>query len=228
MPDPASVTWPAWNVVADLTRIGLGTRLLDVGCGTGGFCELAAARGALVHGVDGLPDRIARAAQRVSGGDFRVGLLESLPWPDGEFDVVAGFNSFQYAFDVDTALAEARRVTRAGGLLAVSKWGRPADNELFALLGELGTGGALPEDDPFDARVARLRLETVAAGDVPAPITLSDDNALAGALASAGAIAGSAEDRSRRAIAAAAPFRMPDGSYRFENRLSYRILHTRE
>ena len=39
-------------------------------------------------------------------GDFRVGLMEELPWEDGSFDVVAGFNAFQYAIDIDLALAE--------------------------------------------------------------------------------------------------------------------------
>jgi hypothetical protein len=40
-----------------------------------------------------------------------------LPWPDRSFDVVTGFNAFQFADDKARALAEARRVSR--GLVAV-------------------------------------------------------------------------------------------------------------
>jgi cyclopropane fatty-acyl-phospholipid synthase-like methyltransferase len=100
MPDHASPSHPAWAAVADVTGIGRGTRVLDVGCGTGGFCALAAERGAVVHGIDAMPERVAEARGRVPGGDFRVELMEQLPWPAGSFDVVTGFNAFQYALDV--------------------------------------------------------------------------------------------------------------------------------
>ena len=60
----------AWTAVADRTRIGAGTAVLDVGCGSGGFCELAAARGARVHGLDADAGEIERARRRVPAGDF--------------------------------------------------------------------------------------------------------------------------------------------------------------
>ena len=52
------------------------------------------------------------------GGDFRVGDLEALPWPDDTFDVVTGFSAFQFAQDKVRALVEARRVSR-GPLVVV-------------------------------------------------------------------------------------------------------------
>jgi len=61
---------PAWTAVADVTGIGPGTRVLDVGCGIGGFCALAAKRGAVVHGIDTMPERVAEAHRRVPGGDW--------------------------------------------------------------------------------------------------------------------------------------------------------------
>src|SRR5215218_7243035 len=152
MVEDTSPSGPAWTAVADAVQVGPGTTVLDVGCGTGGFCELAAARGAAVHGVDAMTDRIAVARRRVPSGDFRVAFIEQLPWADESFDVVAGFNAFQYALDVELALREALRVARPGGRLAVCKYGRPADNEFFAFLAAL---------DP-----QRPRLEKLAGSDV--------------------------------------------------------------
>jgi ubiquinone/menaquinone biosynthesis C-methylase UbiE len=76
------------------SAFGAGTAILDVGCGSGGFCALAAARGAAVHGLDANPVEVERARDRVHGGEFRVGFMEDLPWPDDTFDAVTGFNAF--------------------------------------------------------------------------------------------------------------------------------------
>jgi ubiquinone/menaquinone biosynthesis C-methylase UbiE len=75
-----------YETIHDLLGIGNGTRLLDVGCGPGGAALLAAGRGARVAGLDASPDSIGAARERIPSGDFRVGDMESLPWPDGTFD----------------------------------------------------------------------------------------------------------------------------------------------
>jgi SAM-dependent methyltransferase len=205
----------AWTAVADRVGISPATAVLDVGCGSGRFCALAAARGAAVHGLDASPPEIERARDRVPAGDFRVGFMEELPWPGGSFDVVTGFNAFQYALDIDLALGEARRVARPGGSIAICKWARPEDNEFFALLIALGVGRPAGRD-PMDDAIRRARLEVVVSGDVPAPMEMPDEAALEAALRAAGAVV----DR-HRLLDAASPFLGPDGSYRFENRLRY-------
>ena len=101
-----------YEAIYDLLGIGNGTRLLDVGCGPGGAALLAAGHGARVAGLDASPDSIGAARERIPSGDFRVGDMKSLPWPDGTFDVVTGFNSFQ--FEPAAALAEASRVLASG------------------------------------------------------------------------------------------------------------------
>jgi ubiquinone/menaquinone biosynthesis C-methylase UbiE len=93
------------------------------GCGSGGFCELAAARGARVSGIDAAAGLIEFARGRLPHADLRVGAIEQLPWPDDSFDVVSGFNAFQFAADFVAALDEARRVTRSGGRVAICNWG---------------------------------------------------------------------------------------------------------
>ena len=170
-----------------------------------------------------MPERVAEARRRVPGGDFRVELMEQLPWPAGSFDVVTGFNAFQYALDVELALTEACRVAE-GGRVAVCKYGRPADKEFFAFLGSLEPDRlrleGLPEKDAVARAIERLGLDIVDAGGAPAVMALADAQALAAALTSAGARLGSPA----QLAAAAAPYRQADGSYRFENRLRYQIV----
>jgi SAM-dependent methyltransferase len=91
--------------------------VLDCGCGAGRFARMAADRGASVAGIDAAKELIEIAAERTPEGDFRVGDLEALPWPEDSFDVVTGFRAFQFADDKVRALTEARRVSR--GAVAV-------------------------------------------------------------------------------------------------------------
>jgi SAM-dependent methyltransferase len=213
---------PAWEVVADAAGVGDGTSLLDLGCGDGAFCAFAAAHGAVVHGIDVEPDAVACALEAVPGADFRLGLMENLPWADASFDVVTAFDSLQYALDPEMALTEASRVVRADGRIAICKWGPPDGNEFFAFLASIGAGGVrgdlLAVSDPVHDAIRSTRLLVLATGDLPAPIEMAGDTALESSLARAGVAAGS------RAIAAAARLRRDDGTYRFDNRQRYWIL----
>jgi ubiquinone/menaquinone biosynthesis C-methylase UbiE len=84
------------------------TRLLDVGCGAGRFLQLAVERGASVAGIDATEPFIELARERVPDADLLVGEMEELPYPDEFFDVVTGFNAFQFAADPANALRERR------------------------------------------------------------------------------------------------------------------------
>jgi SAM-dependent methyltransferase len=222
---------PAWQAVADAAGVGDGTSLLDLGCGTGAFCAFATRRGAIVHGLDVEPDAIARALEEMPRGDFRLGLMESLPWADASFDVVTAFNTVQYALDPELVLTEACRVVRSGGRIAVCKWGPPIGNEFFAFLASLGANGVrgdrLPATDPVEDAIRATPLEILVTGDVPAPIEMADDAALEESLSRAGIVADSDNaPAARSAIAAASPYRRADGTYRFDNRLRYWVLRS--
>lgn len=212
---------PAWQAVADAAGVGPAISLLDLGCGDGAFCAFAAGRGATVHGLDAEPDAIAQALERAPGGDFRLGLMEYLPWPDSSFDVVTAFNAVQYALDSELALSEATRVLCPDGRLAVCKWGPPDANEFFSFLLSIGAQGVgerpVPMADPVEDAIRATRLKVVATGDVPAPIELADERALKVSLSRAGVSTAST-------TRAAAPYRRADGTYRFENRQRYWIL----
>src|SRR5881628_1374549 len=126
---------------AVLERAGLreGIALLDAGCGAGLFCALAAARGASVSGLDAAAAFVAIARKRVPSAAFDVGDLEDLPYADASFDVVTGFNSFQFAANPVAALRQSRRVAKRGARVFVVTWGRAQDCEAAAYLAALGT-----------------------------------------------------------------------------------------
>src|SRR5258708_39290876 len=118
---------PLFDAILDATGVGPGTAMLDVGCGAGLMCQLAAARGASVSGFDAAEPMIAIARSRVPGGDFRIGDMESLPFADNSFDLVTGVNSFQYAANPVRALSEANRVAKPRGSVVIATRGRPED-----------------------------------------------------------------------------------------------------
>jgi SAM-dependent methyltransferase len=222
----------AWEALADAAGIGHGTSLLDLGCGDGSFCAFAAHRGATVHGIDAEPDAVADALRVVPNGDFRLGMMESLPWGDELFDVVTAFNAVQYALDPELALIEAARVVRPRGRIGVCKWGPPAENEFFAFLTSIGAGGVLARDlpaiDPVDDAIRATRLEVLVTGDVAAPIEMADEESLVASLTRAGIDADPiAVPAATSVAAAAAPYRRADGIYRFENRLRFWVLRRR-
>jgi ArsR family transcriptional regulator len=98
--------------------------LLDVGTGTGRIAELFAPRASRVTGLDKSPEmlRIARArlqkfpAEQVElvHGDFLA-----LPFADASFDTVLFHQVLHYAQEPEGVLAEAARVARPGGRIAV-------------------------------------------------------------------------------------------------------------
>src|SRR5205814_1806979 len=124
------------------------------------FASLATKRGAKVTGLDAAAPLVEIARTRVPEGDFRVGELEQLPYADGSFDLVTGFNSFQYAAEPVNALQEARRVVRGDGRVVIAVWGKPEQCELADYLAALGA--LLPPPPP----------------GAPGPWALSEDGAL--------------------------------------------------
>jgi ubiquinone/menaquinone biosynthesis C-methylase UbiE len=105
-------------------RIQGGSRVLDVGCGTGRLAgwiaSLVGARGSVV-GIDPLAERIAIARSQGGAIRFEVGQAEDLgAFPDESFDVVCMSAVFHWVADQPKALAEARRVLRPGGHLGVT------------------------------------------------------------------------------------------------------------
>jgi SAM-dependent methyltransferase len=229
---------PAFEAVFAAAGVGPGTRLLDVGCGPGLAAHLAARRGAWVAGLDAAESSVALARERTPAGDFRVGEMEELPWPDDTFDVVTGFNAFQFAADLVGALREAGRVARPGGRVAMAVWGSAADVELFAVVAAvsrfLPPAPAAEETPPLSEQgrvetlLERAGLMPLANGEVDCPFEFPDlDTAVRGLLSAGPMVAAGrrvGDEAVRQAVAGAlAPFRTGEGGYRLRNKLRYVI-----
>jgi len=102
-------------------RIG---RLLDIGCGTGGLIERLAPRIEEGLGVDASREMLALARTRLAErGLAHVSVRQAdmyrLALPDAAFDAVTLQMVLHYAEDPAAALAEACRVLKPGGVLAM-------------------------------------------------------------------------------------------------------------
>ncbi|TSA87813.1 class I SAM-dependent methyltransferase [Deinococcus detaillensis] len=217
--------------LAAYERLGLsaGCDHLDVGCGAGLAAQLSAERGASVRGLDASPNMLAIAQERVPTADFLEGDLEALPYADDRFDLVTGFNSFQYAGNPGVALGEAKRVARPGGQVLIMTWGDPEGMEAASLVRALGPLLPLPPPGapgPFAlSDEVALRAFATGAGlepqevfDVPLTWHYADlTTALLAQLSSgvsARAIAHSGEEAVKVAYhRALEPYRQTDGSY---------------
>ena len=229
--DLAPLWADVWAGLADPVRerivpgIEPGMRVLDIGCGTGELLALAVARGAEVAGLDQAEGMLAIARDRLPGADLRAGGLEALPWEDRRFDIVTAINALQFADDLGAAVREAARVCR--GRLHVSNWGLREDSEINLVDDALvppPPGGPLPHRVAGAlGRLAReAGLTVIDEREVEVPFALPDDATLVRAFRFDAPAA--AEDR---IVAAAAPYRRPDGSYRFQNRWHYLVAAPR-
>jgi ubiquinone/menaquinone biosynthesis C-methylase UbiE len=132
------------QTVAGRLSPAAGERFLDIACGTGRVCELAAASGATVVGVDLAPGLIEvarrRAEERGLDIEYHVGDAEQLDLPDASFDVVSSTFGLMFAPTQEAAAAELARVTRPGGRIGLANWtpeGRVG--EMFRLQGSFAT-----------------------------------------------------------------------------------------
>jgi SAM-dependent methyltransferase len=230
---------PLYEAVFQAAEVGAETWLLDVGCGPGLAAHLAAKRGAYVAGLDAAETSLDIARERTPEGNFRAGEMEDLPWPDNTFDLVTGFNAFQYAADVVNALLEARRVARPGGRVAMAVWGRAEDQDSVALIAALGK--LLPPPPPgapgpfalsapgrVEGLLQQAGLTPLSSGEVDLLFEFPDlETAVRGNMSTgpaAAAIRQAGADAVQQAIAETfTPFRTSDGGYRQRNRFRYVI-----
>ncbi len=103
-------------------------RVLDFGCGLGGFLEGLGELGEKVFPADISVESLAHCTDRgYPGGVVSDGY--ALPYEDESFDLVCMFDAIEHIEDAERVLREIKRVLRPGGLALASV---PAYQFLFA------------------------------------------------------------------------------------------------
>lgn len=121
----------ATDRLTDLMTSGLraqpGQRMLDIGCGTGNpTLRLALAKDVSVVGITISRLQVERAQARAAEfgladrAEFRLADAMNMPFPDASFDLAWALESMLHMPDRGQVLAEAARVLRPGGRLAIA------------------------------------------------------------------------------------------------------------
>lgn len=130
--------WP--DRLLDAAGVQLGTRVLDVGCGTGVLARAAADRvgeGGHVAALDVNAGMLAVARRAPARVDWRQGSASDLPWPDGSFDHAMSQFALMFVDPRSSAVPEMARVTRPGGTVTVATWCRIEESPGYAAMVEL-------------------------------------------------------------------------------------------
>lgn len=232
---------PIYEEALARTGFKAGDRVLDVGCGAGVFLGLVAERGGVPHGIDSAPELLDLARGRLADADLREAEMTSLPHIENSFDLVTGFTSFFLAADIVTTLREAARVAKPGAPVFIQAWGNPERCELEPMkriarpfMPTPPTAGRAHEPlwkpGVLEDLAREAGLEPEDAFAFAFPYEYPDGESLGRLLMApmgVGALIGPDREPEVRAeiVAAAAPCRAADGSYRVSN--EYRCLIAR-
>ncbi len=157
----------------DLADLRGGESVLDLGSGSGMDALFAAHRvgpGGRVLGIDFTPEQLGKARGLAADAglqqvEFREGRIDALPVDDATFDCVISNGVINLAPEKDRVFAEAARVLRRGGRLAIAdivseqplKQSIVCDADLWASC----IGGAAQQDAYCEAiEAAGLRIES--------------------------------------------------------------------
>ena len=122
----AAALEPAARRAVDAAGVSRGTRVLDLGCGTGNAALEAARRGAEVVAIDPARRLLDVCRERAASESLSLRLDEAsadrLPFEDASFDAVVSVFAVIFAPEAGRAATEMMRVVRPGGVVVVTSW----------------------------------------------------------------------------------------------------------
>jgi ubiquinone/menaquinone biosynthesis C-methylase UbiE len=164
---------PIGNALLDRLQISAGDRVLDVACGTGIVARLIHGRVGAPKRLDGIdinPVMVAAAQTFAPFAETRLGDATTLPFRDGDFDVVLCQHGLMFFPDRAKGLAEMRRVLSDQGRLGITTWRAVTEHPLNDAIMRAGRRHVdAPIDLPFslgDSDQLRTMIETAGFGDV--------------------------------------------------------------
>ena len=115
------------EVKKDLEKLPRGSKVLDLGCGTGHLCQFIKERGYTIVGLDPSEGMLGFARQNFPDITFIEGISASLPFEDNTFDYVVSIEVLRYLNpkDVKETYKEIYRVLKPHGFFHathVNKW----------------------------------------------------------------------------------------------------------
>lgn len=151
-------------VVDLLEKDGKYGRILDVGCGTGDYIEVAEQHSGEFHGLDYAPGMIKGAIERIPGHGkehlFLVGSGAELPYRDDTFDLVLAMGYIEYFSDPGEAMRELRRVMKPGAILVMQSFKKDFCGELDRWVIDPFKAAIRPIREAFGAKLGPSRAYT--------------------------------------------------------------------
>jgi ubiquinone/menaquinone biosynthesis C-methylase UbiE len=139
----SSCTKELLEQVREELEVPAGGTVADLGCGAGGVgLWLAKVLHVRLEGIDCSFHAIEIAQQRVTEwglagrARFRVGDFSATGLDSASVDAAISIDALPFAVDIDSALAETRRILRPGGRLVFTTRQAPAGTPRYSQLGE--------------------------------------------------------------------------------------------
>lgn len=128
-----------FKVIEGITRRSIientiidGTKILDVGCGTGRNISFFLKHNAKVTGIDCTSSMLDVARSKFKNVKLIEGNAEKLPFENESFDITCSFKALPHVEDIESAISEMKRVTKKNGTIFLEFYSPLSFRRLFS------------------------------------------------------------------------------------------------